>query len=489
MRKPTDLTMSKPTPLGRDRVLEKVYTDSVGSLNYRLHLPQTRSERPPLFVMLHGASQNASDFAEGTRMQEVIEACGGIALFPEQSRSAHPLGCWNWYDTRHQFASAGEPSMLAGLTRQIIRDHGVDPGRVYVAGMSAGGAMAVILGQAYPDLYAAVGVHSGIPTGVAHDLLSALRAMSSGPSGAQPVRAASRAAEPSPVIPTIVFHGDRDQTVHPLNAPAILARALSQTVTSGETDGRPAPASMRMQGGREVTLIKHARRKGRPDAELWIVHGAGHAWAGGSAKGSFTDESGPDASREMLRFFLTGRPGDSAVAKDYGDRLAVATLRCARPLSVCAPRQRALLSGPGLAPERVSLDVARFLPAWTARAVRKGVGPALSVGRACRAGSAQAHVRHRAARACAVVGAGCGRRCDVLANLALHHALLHLGRQRRGLRKTQVPVVDRWIADPAANATGLEGHHLAPAGRRFELRPSQVKSAGCTVMPTKSLPT
>lgn len=284
------------------RWFDGMYSDGFGAVNYRLYLSSKLSPRPPLFVMLHGASQNASDFAAGTRMADVVEECGGIALFPEQSQSAHPLRSWNWYDTRHQLAEGGEPMLLVGLTRQIAHEHGVDERRIYVAGMSAGGAMAVILAQAYPGVYAAVGVHSGIPTGAAHDLLSALRTMNSGPSDAW-------TGEPghSQAVPTIVFHGDRDRTVHPLNADAVMAQALRRI------GGYPRAADVRssgptpMAGGREVTLTTHRRRQGPSHAELWIVHGSGHAWTGGSAEGSYTDESGPDASREMLRFFLTQR--------------------------------------------------------------------------------------------------------------------------------------------------------------------------------------
>ncbi len=281
------------------RSLDGVYTADGGTLDYKLYLSSKLRVRPPLFVMLHGASQTASDFAIGTRMPEIAEECGGIALFPEQSRSAHPLGSWNWYDARHQVAEGGEPALIVGLTRKIAADHGVDPRRIYVAGMSSGGAMAVILGQAFPGVYAAVGVHSGIPRGAAHDLVSALRTMSSGPS-AEP----ADPLEPSHAVPTIVFHGDNDKTVHPRNAVAVLAQALrQQAATSTSADSRstgPVP----MPGGREVTLTTHRRHTKASHAELWIVHGIGHAWTGGSAQGSYTDASGPDASREMLRFFL-----------------------------------------------------------------------------------------------------------------------------------------------------------------------------------------
>lgn len=304
MPRPAAIQNSKTAPLDEDHFYEAVYTDPNGTLDYRLYASSKRGTRPPLFVMLHGAGQSASDFAQGTRMHEVVREFGGIALFPEQSRSAHPFGSWNWYDVKHQFASGGEPSMLAGLTRQIIRDHDVDPARVYVAGMSAGGAMAMILAQTHPELYAAVGVHSGIATGVAHDLMSALRAMNSGPPIDQPAKVDADLLDALPAVPIIVFHGDRDQTVHPLNAEAVLARALNRSDLPGQTDTTAPPSPMNVPGGRAVTLVRHVRRKGRPDAEMWLVHGGGHAWTGGSAKGSFTDEAGPDASREMLRFFL-----------------------------------------------------------------------------------------------------------------------------------------------------------------------------------------
>ena len=179
--------------------------------------------------------------------------------------------------------------MLAGLTRQIINAYNVDRGRVYVAGMSAGGAMAVILGQAFPDLYAAVGVHSGIPTGVAHDLLSALKAMSSGP----PSQAETGPERPERVpLPTIVFHGDRDRTVHPANGAAVLAQALSKKAGSANDSREQAAPPIQMAGGREVTLLRHARRDRLPDAEMWIVHGGGHAWTGGSSKAAIPTKRG-----------------------------------------------------------------------------------------------------------------------------------------------------------------------------------------------------
>lgn len=289
-------------PPATPRALEGVYADDNGSLGYKLCVSSNLRARPPLFVMLHGASQSAADFATGTRMQEIVDECGGLALFPEQSRSAHPMGSWNWYDVRHQMAEGGEPSLLVGLTRRIAAEYRADRRRVYVAGMSSGGAMAVILGQAFPGVFAAVGVHSGLPHGAARDLMSALRTMNSGPAEAPGTRPASLHE-----MPTIVFHGDSDRTVHPLNAVAVWRQALAREGAGPTLAEILSAAPTAMHGGRQVSLATHRRQQQRGHAELWIVHGSGHAWTGGNAQASYTDEAGPDASREMLRFFLAHR--------------------------------------------------------------------------------------------------------------------------------------------------------------------------------------
>jgi poly(hydroxyalkanoate) depolymerase family esterase len=278
-----------------------VFSTDAGSLRYRLHVaaPLRRGAARPLFVMLHGAMQSADDFAIGTRMNQLADECGGVVLYPEQSKSANAMGCWNWYETRHQAADEGEPALIAGLTRHVMVEQGVDPARVYVAGMSAGGAMAVIMGETYPELYAAVGVHSGLPWGVAHDLMSGLSAMSSGPGRSS--GASSRGG-----MPTIVFHGDRDTTVHPSNAEAIHAQPMSPASRPGHL---AVPGVEHIAEHTEAHAQGHAftrslQMTGGVPRELWIVHGAGHAWAGGSPDGSYTDSHGPDASREMVRFFL-----------------------------------------------------------------------------------------------------------------------------------------------------------------------------------------
>ena len=292
-------------------LIDGTYLNAAGGRSYKLYLTAPLpGEAPPLFVMLHGCDQDAAGFAAGTRMNELAEECHGVVLYPEQCRMVNPMGCWNWHDMNHQSAAHGEPSLIAGMTRQVIAEHGTDPTRVYVAGLSAGGAMALILGQEYPDLYAAVGVHSGVPAGVATDLLSALRTMSAGPGDGDVPKTSARRRQ-SRIVPTIVFHGDADTTVHPSNGAAIhkLSHRRKRR-TAGATllpTERSTKSRVRARNGTRAVTRTHHSTGGVPDAELWVVHGGGHAWAGGRAGETYTDSGGPDASREMVRFFLQQR--------------------------------------------------------------------------------------------------------------------------------------------------------------------------------------
>jgi poly(hydroxyalkanoate) depolymerase family esterase len=301
-------------------LIERAYLNAAGFRNYELYVAAPRNgEAPPLFVMLHGCGQNAADFAAGTRMNELADECGGVVLYPEQCKMANMNCCWNWHKTKHQCADRGEPFLLSGMTRQVMAERGIDPARVYVAGMSAGGAMAVILGQAYPDLYAAVGVHSGLPSGVAVDLMSALSAMSNGPVAANPGSTPIR-ARGTHAIATIVFHGDGDTVVHPSNGEAVHAQAKHphRRKPAGTSTAMSQPNEIRVQEGCQGRTFTRTSqmRNGVPQAELWMVHGAGHAWAGGSAEGTYTDADGPDASREMMRFFLQQRLGRKMGARE-----------------------------------------------------------------------------------------------------------------------------------------------------------------------------
>ena len=275
------------TPDAPGRFLAGSFGNGAGTRRYHLYVPARAASGPrPLVVMLHGCQQNAGDFAAGTAMNRLAEEHGCLVLYPDQERGANSSNCWNWFDAAHQRREQGEPSLIAGMTRDVLREHGADPGRVYVAGLSAGGAMAAVLGAAYPELYAAVGVHSGLPVGAARDLMSGLNAMKG-----KHLAGAGRTLRRR--VPLIVFHGDQDAVVHPSNGEVLIRQFLG--------DGTVREIEERERGHTRTTALDD---DGRVVAEHWIVHGAGHAWAGGDPAGSYTDPSGPNASAEMLRFFL-----------------------------------------------------------------------------------------------------------------------------------------------------------------------------------------
>ena len=291
-----DVARPAPAPAGNGvpspgRFIAGSHGDAHMRRDFKLYIPPGAGDRPlPLLIMLHGCTQNPDDFAAGTVMNSLAGAQGFYVLYPAQSQQANPQRCWNWFKHNHQARGRGEPALLASVTREVMATYPIDTDRVYVAGLSAGGAMAAILGDTYPDIYAAVGVHSGLAAGSASDLPSALGAMKS---GANPVPARPSAS----AVPTIVFHGDADSTVHPANGGQVIAASAAMAARV-EVD---QPGS---SGGRKATRRIHRAADGAVLAEHWVVHGAPHAWSGGSASGSYTDPSGPDASAEMLRFFL-----------------------------------------------------------------------------------------------------------------------------------------------------------------------------------------
>jgi poly(hydroxyalkanoate) depolymerase family esterase len=291
LRHPGVATPPVPLPDGAQFVAGS-YANHAGARNYKLFIPSTYTGAPmPLLVMLHGCTQNPDDFAAGTQMNQVAEEAGCLVVYPEQTAGANQSKCWNWFNAIDQQRGQGEPSIIAGIAAQIMDQYEVNAQQVYVAGLSAGGAMAVIVGTLYPELFAAVGVHSGLPFASAQDLPSALSAMKRGASNAPKAGNGSR--------PIIVFHGDSDTTVNPRNGEQVIAQHLHSI------DADPSVQSGAVPNGYRYTQTTHTKADGSPLGEHWVVHGAGHAWSGGSDHGSYTDSRGPDASREMLRFFRT----------------------------------------------------------------------------------------------------------------------------------------------------------------------------------------
>lgn len=287
------------------------FANQAGSRDYKLYIPSGYHGQPlPLVVMLHGCTQDPDDFAAGTGMNTLAEAQPCLVLYPAQPASANHSRCWNWFKANDQRRDRGEPAIIAGMTRQIIDEYRLDEGRVYIAGLSAGGAMATTLAMTYPELYAAVGVHSGLPHGAAQDLPSALAAMQggSGPLANLSQRADARAtSSTTQSIPAIIFHGDRDTTVHPSNGDRVAAQYIPAARPGNVSQNDIGIESKRGQvpNGHAYTCTTHDDTNGQVILEQWSIHGAGHAWAGGDSRGSYTDPKGPDATGEMLRFFLT----------------------------------------------------------------------------------------------------------------------------------------------------------------------------------------
>jgi poly(hydroxyalkanoate) depolymerase family esterase len=281
------------------KFIEGTHSNPAGSRTYRLFIPSCYHGQPlPLVVMLHGCTQSPDDFAAGTRMNFIAEEQNCFVVYPAQPSEANQAKCWNWFRTADQQRGSGEPSLIAGITRQIMRDYSVDQKRVYVGGLSAGAAAAAIMGATYNDLYAAIGIHSGLACGAALDLPSAFVAMRQGGLATSSRSDDRQILTSGPTVPTIVFHGDRDMTVHPSNADHILEQSTRATRTQKILHRGRVP------GGHAYTRTVHTDASGREIFEHWSIHGAGHAWSGGSPAGSYTDPRGPDATREMLRFFL-----------------------------------------------------------------------------------------------------------------------------------------------------------------------------------------
>ncbi len=302
-------------PGGRGTWSEHHHLGATGSRGYFLYVPSglRRSTAAPLVMMLHGCTQTPVEFAATTRFNALADRNGVVLVYPHQTVAHNMQRCWNWFDPRHQSRLAGEPAILAGLVRSLLADtrrFTIDPERIYVAGISAGGAMALTLGATHPDVFAAVGVHSGPPFKSAsggRDALAAMAGRTDLPGlGEIPARELG-------LPPTIVFQGTRDHTVRPVAAERITTQWLEVSAAAHGPDdprrvvrSRTAPTST---GARTSTVTRWYSARGRNVLESWLVTGLGHAWSGGSAKGSFSDPVGPRAATQMWRFLSQQRLG------------------------------------------------------------------------------------------------------------------------------------------------------------------------------------
>ncbi len=312
-------------PAGAGEFISGSFSHAALTRDYKLYLPPGHAGRPlPLVVMLHGCTQDPDDFARGTDMNERAREQGFFVLYPAQTQAANPSRCWNWFKHNHQRRGSGEAALLGAMARSVVLEHGLDARRVFIAGLSAGGAMAAIVADTHPEIFSAVGVHSGLARGAASNVMEALTAMRHGASGTTHSGAGTThsgtgttlgdaGVAPSPwsarmPVPTIVFHGDQDQTVHPRNAEHVVAAVLDSAHAPSQAGdpGAPAPRVEHgvCAGGRSYTRAIHHAGNGAAVAEHWLIHGSGHAWSGGQTTGSYTDPAGPDATGEMLRFFF-----------------------------------------------------------------------------------------------------------------------------------------------------------------------------------------
>ena len=305
---PADDVHEQPVPLTlpseSGQFLSQRFSGQAGARNYKLYVPSGYTGTPlPLVVMLHGCTQNPDDFAPGTRANRWAESKRCLVVYPEQIQRANSHRCWNWFRPVDQQAGHGEPAIIAGIVRQVIDEYQIDARRVYVAGLSAGGAMAAIMGHEYPELFAAVGIHSGLPVGAAHDVASALALMKTAQSMFTPV--AGTVTLTPRAVPVIVLHGDADRTVNPANADRLIESAVKTYQLMNPSS--PLQAGVETidaaEGSHAYRRTRHMAINGTSMIEQWEIHGAGHAWSGGDSGGSYTDTRGPDATQAMLQFF------------------------------------------------------------------------------------------------------------------------------------------------------------------------------------------
>jgi poly(hydroxyalkanoate) depolymerase family esterase len=289
-----------------------------GSLEYKLFVSSAyRKEKSvPLVVMLHGCTQKVEELAAISGINELADKNNFLVAYPEQSVAANPLKCWNWFDPKHQSRDAGEPSLIAAVIQDIRTSYNIDEKRMYVVGISAGGAMAVVMGTAYPELFAGLGVIAGTEYKAALNVQDGLTAMKQGgPDPNQQGLLAFQAIQKSPVgtktrLPLIVFQGTKDPYLSPVNTDQLITQ-WAQThdyLDDGKDNDSVSIRSAKekkvdVPGGYSLTKSSYSDSQGHLLLEKWIVEGLGHAWPGSSVANPFADAKGPNATEEMWRFF------------------------------------------------------------------------------------------------------------------------------------------------------------------------------------------
>ncbi|HWE10686.1 MAG TPA: PHB depolymerase family esterase [Solirubrobacteraceae bacterium] len=280
------------------------FTNGSGTLAYQLYVPSTykAGTSMPLVVALHGCTESADVFRQLTRWDQLAEQKGFIVLFPQQSSGNNQFECWNFFQSADMSRGSGEPAIISGMTQMVQQKYTVDTKRTYVAGLSAGGAMSSVMAATYPDIYAAAGIGSGCEY--------AASATCAGSKSADPTQAAQSAYSAmgsyARVMPVILFEGDQDTTVPPVNA----QQAVQQWQS---TDGLVSKSSMpaaamnvtngTAPGGQTYTISHYGDGQGHEIIQSWLVHGMGHAWSGGSSSEQYADPSGPDETAAMYAFF------------------------------------------------------------------------------------------------------------------------------------------------------------------------------------------
>jgi poly(hydroxyalkanoate) depolymerase family esterase len=277
---------------------------------YQLYFPTgyRQDERLPLVVMLHGCKQDAESFAASTRFNGLADRDRYLVLYPEQPRRANPYRCWNWFDPSSHKGN-GEVAIIAGMVSKVAAEQNVDSSRVYLAGLSAGGALASALASCHAEMFAACAIHSGMMFQAASSPAAALPAMRDG-SQRSPNQAGEDAYELSGSkvhsMPVLVIQGDADETVHPINAKQIVAQFLAMNKdalarntpprTTEKSDGSGYRYETRDYGAEVSPVLRHI-----------TVKGMGHGWSGGNANYPYNDARGPNASEMILEFFALHR--------------------------------------------------------------------------------------------------------------------------------------------------------------------------------------